>query len=106
MLKMIEGKFSHRLDGSIYKVVGEYEFDIARETLGEQFKVKVLKGSDGLFHCKMSHYVHRSGLAGPHYVSLHGYSSEEEALSEVFMHGLMNFDKNDVGVKWQRNVDY
>lgn len=88
-----------------YKVISIYEFDLAGLSPPlENFKIKVLLLSDNQYTCRVSHSVQRMGLMGFHRVALSMHDSEEEALSEVFSHGLMNYDVDvdDEGAKWER----
>ncbi len=103
MLNSIISRFDEKID-SAYEVVREYVFALAGESPpNEPFRVKLVRYQNGLFSCRISHFVHRSGLAGPHRVSFGEYKTQEEAFEEAFSHGLMNFDANDTGAKWERN---
>ncbi len=79
-----------------------YEFELkGLAPPKEKFKVKLRKQREGGFVAIQSHYVHRSGLAGSHYVHITG-ENRLAALREVFSHGLMNYDLQDSGAKWEK----
>ena len=71
----------------------------------EPFKFRVFKASSGCYKCTQSHHVQRSGLADPHFVYIKG-ATEKDAIREVFLHGLMNFDPEDEGAIWHINTDF
>ena len=106
MLNSLASKFESKIDFAC-EVVGEYIFNLAGEsTPNESFRVKILRYGNGNFSCRISHFVHRSGLAGPHRADFGEFQTREDALSDAFSHGLMNFDPTDIGAKWERNERY
>ena len=104
-LAVIQEMFSEKIL-SASQVGDIYEFELkGLAPPKEKFKVKLKKQKDGGFVALQSHYVHRSGLAGPHYVYITG-ENRLEALREVFLHGLMNYDLQDSGTKWVKEPDF
>ena len=105
MLKKLLTTHARKIDyGTL--VVNVYEFALSGEsTPPEKFKVKVLIDADGIYTCAISHFVHKSGHAGPHRPGFTTYTSEEEALNQAVSHGLMNYDPEDSHAKWEKN-DY
>jgi hypothetical protein len=101
MLEQLLTKHSKFIE-TAYKVVSVYEFNLAGLSPPPgMFKVKIMCTADNQYTCRISHFVHRTGLIGPHRVSFSMHKSEDEALSEAFSHGLMNYDINDDGAKWE-----
>jgi len=102
MLEIIKIKYQNKIKFAS-KVDGIYEFDLqGLSPSPKPFKIKVYPSSGG-YCCKISHFVHQTGLAGPHRPTFAEYSSEREALFEAFSHGLMNYDVNDSSAKWENN---
>ncbi len=85
--------------GNLYTV-----YLIGKSLPEESFKFRVSKALDG-YKCIQSYYVQRSGLAGPHFVYVEG-TTEEDAIKNVFLRGLMNFDPEDEGAIWHINTDF
>lgn len=85
-----------------YEVVAMYEFYL-KGNAPQPLRVKILRDHGGRFIPAMSHYVQCSGALGPHRPSWHPQSSIEEAVQEVFRHGLMYYDPEDDGAKWEAN---
>lgn len=104
-LEIIKEKFANKISAAVRN--GDiYEFELkGLAPPPEKYKVKIYKNKAGHFVAKVSHYVHRSGLGGPHYVYIEG-DSHLDILDEVFLHGLMNYDLNDEGAKWEKEPDF
>ncbi|MEQ3694279.1 MAG: hypothetical protein ABNH16_09410 [Thalassolituus sp.] len=83
-----------------------YTVNLVGKSLPEEpFRFRVSKASGGDYKCTQSHHVQRSGLAGPHTVYIKELT-EKDAIREVFLHGLMNFDPEDDGAVWHVNADF
>lgn len=94
-----------RIASRVTKEGNLYTVSLIGKSLPEDpFKFRVSKVLDG-YECTPSYYVQRSGLAGPHFVYIQE-ATEEDAIKEVFLHGLMNFDPEDEGAIWHVNTDF
>jgi len=98
-------KNRHKLISEAYEVVATYEFWLQRKG-APPLKVNILKDHEGRFTPSMSHHVQASKAAGPHRPSFTPRISIEEALDEVFVHGLMFYDPKDEGAKWEVNESF